>query len=178
MIIALDNGLDGAICAIAETDGSVINYTALPTIDRKDKREIDIVATREWIRDLNPQPDSQFVVEEPLHFAKTLASMRSMGISFGTLCGLIRLLGYEPYCMEVKEWQKPVLGRIKRGHSKVEALKLVRQIEPDETWLKNDRCRTPHDGIVDAFLLARYYRHLFYRPEPFLLASKRIVRDK
>lgn len=178
MIIAFDNGLDGAGCAISEVDGSVIDHIAMPILERKSKREVDIVAVREWLRDINTKPEDAIVIEEPLHFAKTLASMRSMSISFGRLDGLVRLMGMEPRCLEVKDWQKPVLGRIKKGHSKVEALKLARKLEPEEEWLKNKKCRSPHDGIVDAFIMARFHRHLFFTPEPFLLAENRIIHDK
>jgi hypothetical protein len=31
------------------------------------------------------------------------------------------------------------------------------ELAPDETWLATKRSSTPHDGMVDAFLIARYY---------------------
>ena len=31
-------------------------------------------------------------------------------------------------------------------------------LAPDECWLKNKRCSKPHDGMVDAFLIAQYIR--------------------
>ena len=162
MIVAFDNGIDGGICAISSVDGSLIAYTAMPVLERKDKREIDAVAVREWLRDLNIQNTDDIVIEEPLKHAKSSQAMRSMGISFGTLATISRLMGLEPYCVEVREWQRPMLGtKVPAGHTKSHALKRARQLEPDEDWLKNDRCRTPHDGIVDAFLIA-YYFWAFY----------------
>ena len=45
-----------------------------------------------------------------------------------------------------------------KGQTKQAALDKAQAMEPSENWLKNKRCRTPHDGIVDAFLIAHYYR--------------------
>lgn len=165
MIVGIDNGLDGGLCAISKQDASIIDYTAMPTFERKEKREIDVIAIREWLRDINIKKGHDIVIEEPLKHAKSSQAMRSMGISFGTLAALARLIGHEPYCMEVRDWHKPMLGRFKKGQSKIAALKKARQLEPDELWLKNDRCRTPHDGIIDAYLIAYFYWQKFITHE-------------
>lgn len=157
MIVAADNGIDGALCAISEIDGNIIAYFVMPTIERKGKREIDAVAVREWLRDLNIKTTDTIVIEEPLKHAKSSQAMRSMGISFGTLSTISRLIGLEPFCVEVRDWQRKMLGGFKAGYSKIAALKKARQLQPDELWLKNERCRSPHDGIIDAYLIAHYY---------------------
>jgi len=160
MIIGVDNGIDGGICAISDVDGSLISHTGMPNIERKGKREIDIVGVREWLRDISIKEDDTIVIEEPLKHAKSSQAMRSMGISFGYLCGMVRLMGMEPFCVEVREWQKRTLGRVPKGQTKVAALKIARQLEPEESWFRNDRCRSPHDGIIDAFLIAKdYFNH-------------------
>ena len=49
-----------------------------------------------------------------------------------------------------------MLGRVPKGRTKEVALNLANQLEPSENWLANKRCRTPHDGMIDAYLIARY----------------------
>jgi hypothetical protein len=41
--------------------------------------------------------------------------------------------------------------------TKVLALAKASELAPDETWLATKRSSTPHDGMVDAFLIARYF---------------------
>lgn len=137
----------------------------MPTMERKGKREVDIKAVREWLRNLNPQPDADIVIEEPLRHARSSQAVRSMAISFGRLAALSELMGYEPFCVEVREWQNAMLGKVPKGYTKVAALKVARTLEPDERWLKNNRCRSPHDGIIDAYLIARYCWQKFTQNE-------------
>ncbi len=58
--------------------------------------------------------------------------------------------------VSVHKWQKVMLGRVPKGRTKEVALKLANELEPSENWLANKRCRTPHDGMIDAYLIARY----------------------
>ena len=43
-------------------------------------------------------------------------------------------------------------------NTKAAALNVAKQIFPAETWLKSERCTKPHDGMIDAALLAEYGR--------------------
>ena len=53
---------------------------------------------------------------------------------------------------------KPLMksGFRPKGMTKKVALSKAEEIAPDECWIKNKRCKKPHDGMVDAFLIARY----------------------
>ncbi len=156
MIVGIDNGLDGGLCAIAKHDGSVIAKTAMPCQQRSKKREIDIRKVNEWILYLN----TPFVlaIEEPLAHAKSSQAVRSMAISFGKLLGMAECKGYEVARISVHKWQKVMLGHIPKGMTKRVALAAAQQLAPSENWLKNKRCKVPHDGMVDAFLIAQYYK--------------------
>lgn len=155
MVVGVDNGLDGALCAVAKFDQSVIAYSAMPTLTRNGKREVDTKAVHEWLQEFNTP--FTMVVEEPLKHARSSQAMRSMAISFGKLLGMAESHNYEVSCVQVHDWQKKMLGRLPKGKTKAAALALAKQLEPDEDWLANKRCRTPHDGIVDAYLIAKYY---------------------
>ncbi len=81
-----------------------------------------------------------------------------MAISFGKLLGMAECKDYEVARVSVHKWQKAMLGFIPKGKTKQVALETAQNLEPSENWLKNKRCRVPHDGLVDAFLIAHYYR--------------------
>ncbi len=156
MIVGVDNGLDGGLCAITQFDGGLIDRMAMPCRQQSKKREIDICKIHKWLSDLN----TPFVlaIEEPLAHAKSSQAVRSMAISFGKLLGMAECKDYEVARVSVHKWQKAMLGFIPKGKTKQVALETAQNLEPSENWLKNKRCRVPHDGLVDAFLIAHYYR--------------------
>jgi hypothetical protein len=156
VIVGVDNGLDGGLCAIAQLDGSLIDKTAMPCQQRSKKREVDIRKVNEWLLGFN----TPFVlaIEEPLAHAKSSQAVRSMAISFGKLLGMAECKGYTVARISVHKWQRKMLGFTPKGRTKQVALELAQNLEPSENWLKNKRCKVPHDGIVDAFLIAHYYR--------------------
>jgi hypothetical protein len=155
MIVGIDNGLQGGLCAISKFDGGIIDKCSMPTMQRSKKTEIDTVRIKKWLLDM----ETPFVlaVEEPLGFAKSSQAVRSMALSFGKLMGMAECCGFEANRISVHKWQKQMLGAVAKGKSKVFALGMAQELAPEENWLKNKRCRTPHDGMVDAFLIARYY---------------------
>lgn len=153
MIVGIDNGLDGGLCALSP-HGLIIDKIAMPTLQRSGKREVDTKAIYAWIRDLNTEP--LIAVEEPLKHAKSSQAMRSMGISFGKILGMCESHDWNVQPIQVADWQKNMLGRIPKSQTKIYALKKAQELAPDEDWRKNDRCTVPHDGIVDAFLIAQH----------------------
>ncbi len=155
MIVGIDNGLDGGLCAISAFTGDLIAKTAMPCQQRSKKREVDTRKVNEWLLDLN----TPFVlaIEEPLAHAKSSQAVRSMAISFGKLIGMAECKDYEVARVSVQKWQRKMLGFVPKGMTKIAALNTAERLAPEENWLKNKRCRTPHDGMIDAFLIARYF---------------------
>lgn len=155
MIVGIDNGLDGGLCAISAHNGSIIDKLPMPTYMNKKKREVNTRAIQSWILDLN----TPFVIaiEEPLKHARSSQAMRSMSISFGKIVGMAECKNFELARIEVKDWQTALLGKIPKGHTKIAALKVANKLAPDENWLATPRCTTPHDGMIDAFLIAKFY---------------------
>jgi len=166
VVVGVDNGTSGALVAVSGYDGSLISKLKMPTVSRKIStvktpiKEPDVGEIAEWIRSLN-SPTRVFLEEAPIH-AKSARSLRSQCICQGMLFGM--LLGMaskdvEAHSVGVREWQNHMLGKgIPRGHTKRFALELAQSIDPAEDWLATPRSTTPHDGIVDAFLIAQFAR--------------------
>ncbi len=156
MIIGIDNGLDGGLTAISRCTGAVVAKTVMPTHHRLGKREVSTRGVYEWVMSL--ESDFLMAIEEPLRHAKSSQAMRSMGISFGKLLGLAESRQWDVNCVSVHKWQRKMLGSVPRGKTKEAALHQADLLAPDECWQKSKRASKPHDGMVDAFLIARYIR--------------------
>ena len=154
MIVGIDNGLDGGLCAISKHSGSIIDKWAMPTLQRDGKREVDTFSVYTWILDLHTEP--LIAIEEPLKHAKSSQAMRSMAISFGKILGMCESFRIKVKPIQVMDWQKKMLGKVPKSQTKTFALRKAEELAPNEDWRKNNRCTVPHDGIVDAFLIARY----------------------
>ena len=155
-VVGIDNGLDGGLVAIDQFR-NVVEYRPMPTIQAK-KREIDFESVGSWVTQLDKKFDNVYVaLEEPLHAAGSSQSLRSMAISFGQLWACLHTLGFAVKRIEVGEWQTRMLPRGPKGTSKIRALTRAKTEWPEETWIP-PRCRTPHDGVVDAALIALYFQ--------------------
>ena len=156
MIIGVDNGsCSGAAVALDTTDGSIMGYTTLPQHRVHKKTELDIAGFCDWVIDLDETPEL-VAVEMPLSFARSSQAMRSMALCYGQLHGVCVGLQWPHRGIFVREWQKKMLGKFPKGTSKEAAFKAAQKLEPDELWLKSEYAKTPHDGIIDAYLIARY----------------------
>lgn len=157
--VGVDNGISGGLCVLCNWDCRVIEYYPMPVLSVGGKNEVDSVALTRLLRELHEQDTTMTVcVEEPLRHAKSSQAMRSMSISFGKTMGVCDALGLESYRIQVLDWQKAVLGkRIPKGKTKEFALAAAQKLWPKETWLASSRCKTPHDGIVDAALIAHHH---------------------
>ena len=157
VIVGIDNGISGGLCAVAAFDGAVLAYRAMPTKTEAGKSEVDVRALLDW---LEPYRNNIVVcIEEPLKHAKSSQAMRSMSISFGLILGACKAKRFEVRRVQVKEWQDAVLGkRLAKGMTKVAALAIANKLWASETWLATSRSKVPHDGIIDAALIAHYNR--------------------
>lgn len=158
VIVGVDNGISGGLCAVSAFDGAVLAYKAMPIKKTAKTPEVDIPALLDWLEPY--RKDMVVCVEEPLKHAKSSQAMRSMSISFGLILGACNAKRYEVQRVQVKEWQGAMLGkRLGKGMTKVVALSTANKLWPSEKWLATERSKTPHDGIVDAALIARHYRN-------------------
>lgn len=159
VIVGADNGLDGGLVALSEYTGHVLEKRPMPTRMFGKKREIDPHAVKEWLLSLNENPRKILLaIEEPLKHAKSSQAMRSMGISFGLLCSTGELSGLRTERVQVNDWQPVLLGRVPKGQTKAYALRKTTALWPYESWLASPRCTTPHDGMIDAALIAEFAR--------------------
>ena len=161
--IGIDPGLDGGIVCIR--DGSIMFKLAMPTIKckhegGKTKRELD----REGLKSLFQllPHGTRGAIEEPISAREqSVQSTITVGKNYGIL--LMALTSAKVKLLEVtsKDWHfhyDIVPHRKGAGKStKEQAFEVCSRLYPlDRDLRKSGRAHKPHDGIVDALLIADY----------------------
>lgn len=170
-ILAIDVGLTGALCHLSHSgaSGSVISLLPMPTRLRPSKtsqnqkkrakkvgkREIDVLAVRDWVREQHVSPETCLVIIEEPAGSQSASAGISLAGSFHALRALFELAGYSPIRIHAATWQRSLL-RCAAGDTKPAALRLAKQLWPEESFLATPRCRVPSDGAIDASLIGHW----------------------
>lgn len=169
-IIGIDNGLKGGIAFLSPKG---LKTFRMPTyVHVRSRRRVDAPAFLDLLADEIGDSKSRVVIEKPAG-SKNAAAARSMADSFARCetCFQIQRLPYEPiharkwqtkmFAGEKVEQQNPfadVLEEEFNENTKDIALRVALRIWPDHNWIATKRSRVPHDGMIDAALIAEYAR--------------------
>jgi hypothetical protein len=80
---------------------------------------------------------------------------------YGAIRGVLESCGIQHARIAPQTWQAALLGKVPKGGTKAAARAKAAQIWPDEQWLATTRSKKPHEGYVDAALIAEFYRRKF-----------------
>jgi len=128
----------------------------MPAKKWRSRNEVDIPIVKDWIYKLtwgNPH-DILFIIEEPNN-SRTPSIAYSVASSFHSLRGLFEAKGWEWLRVTPQSWQKAILGKVPKGETKKYALDKAKSTWSD-SFTKNARCKVPHEGLIDAALIALY----------------------
>lgn len=173
LIVGIDPGAKGAIVSITPAPKPIIVKWPIPSVCGR----VDFALIGETIERL-ASPVTHFYIEDVHAIFGTAAGST---FSFGFVCGAIRAFVIHTKCrytlVQPKAWQKEVYqgipeirkspirikrgkraGKITRGPVDTKAMSLMaaKRLFPDVDLLASERCKKPHDGIVDALLIAEY----------------------
>ena len=164
--VGIDNGLTGGLVAVNE--GNLVAQLALPV------RDGDLCAG-EFIRriqGLGYPYQLNIVIEEPGKFAPGVFALCSTWKIFGQMTGALTAHGYMYQTVAPRSWQSKILGKIPKGQTKQFALDCYVRIFDRQPPTKSDKSKKPHDGIVDASLIATYAeRYLCRNEETFSVSA-------
>jgi hypothetical protein len=169
MHIGIDNGLNGGIVALSDVERvsaegrylAPIAKIPMPTLKRKRKAK-------------GKGKPCVFHIEQCPRHSRDKSAMRVMAFTYGKIIGILEAAF--PYC-ELKRvrsgndtdgWQRALLPDMKPGQSKAEALKLAKQLWPEEDWRASERCEVSHDGMIDGALIAFFGRRKVIGGQTFL----------
>lgn len=162
--LGIDPGKDGAFVVLDER-GNVVQIDCMPTIGKEyDKVEMHRIVT---------QYDIHHAVLENVH-APQLGGRTSV-FEFGRGKGLLEMtlaILQIPHTQVVSRvWQKEMWQGItpqlkpdktkKTVDTKATSLLAAKRLFPAQDLRKSTKAKVPHDGIVDALLMAEYCRRKF-----------------
>lgn len=162
MYCGIDNGLDGGI-VLLDNVGGIYDALPMPTVKKGKGREVDVEKLDRLVSLITKSPVNRFVVEEASkHSAGTLA-LCSTWFTYGSILAVLRCNQARFETVRPQQWQKafwtrPKMAKGEKFDTKAAALHAAGRIWPSQDWTPTERARKPHDGMIDAALIAEYGR--------------------
>jgi crossover junction endodeoxyribonuclease RuvC len=156
---AFDVGKKGGL-AFLDKELKLVNMHIMPMIGK----EYDIQEIKNLLS--NPEYDILHIGIENVHAIQGRtgnSSNFSFGLGKGILMGMVSGLNIPYTLVNPKTWQKVAWeGVTKQSDNKKTSLVAAKRLFPEQSFLATERSRVPHDGIVDATLIA-YYINLKFK---------------
>jgi hypothetical protein len=160
IVIGADNGISGALVALSAHHGLVIDKTLMPTRQSGKSRECNGAEIVKWLHGFSFNRIA-VCLETPSKHSPGLLALCSMWDCYGAIRGVLESCGIQHARIAPQTWQAALLGKVPKGGTKAAARAKAAQIWPKEEWLATPRSKKPHEGYVDAALIAEYYRRKF-----------------
>lgn len=146
-ILGIDPGLSGGLCII-END-NIYDLRPMPIYELKNKKALHTANLKLIIN------EADIIIIEDVHAMpkQGVTSSFNFGKGFGIIQGICIGLGKEIKLISPMKWKKEMGVTSDKGTSIEKAL----QINPDINLMATPRSRKPHDGMAEAFLIAKYY---------------------
>lgn len=159
--LGFDNGLDGGIAAL-DRYSNLLAAFPMPTLQTGKGRDLDIREIETLIRQW-PIEKSTIVIEAASKHSPGKMALCSTWRSFGVLETLAVCTGRSYHIVAPRQWQRqfwsrPPLAAGKKFNTKAAARAAARRLWPHSNWLPSHRSKKPHDGMIDAALIAEYAR--------------------
>lgn len=173
IVIGVDPGMNGAIVAMDITNNKIHKHI-IPRISKN--APIDAHELADIFRHYHVMTCEKHVIIEEVH--AMFGSAAKSTFNFGFVCGQIRqcvvTLKMRYSMVQPKTWQKslhegiPIIKKLKKGNkketkdTKAMSLMVVKNLFPDIELRTPNKSggfyKNPHDGIVDALLIAEWGR--------------------
>jgi|SRR6056297_316491 len=176
--IGIDPGKNGFICIMNDLDGMIINgdnpditikeYYNIPIIGQ----EVDLNTMDSIFKNISMgvRFENYHCCIEDVHaiFGSSAKATFSFGWIVGVLEALLVAHGIPYTKVKPKEWQKEMwqgvpIQKKPNGRTDTKAMSLLaaKRLFPNEDLTATERSVKPHDGKIDALLLAEYCRRKF-----------------
>ena len=153
--IGIDPGLSGSISFIEKNE---IVTCVMPTISLGKKPVIDNLTLASIFSGYDPTECYAILEQQQPMPKQGVTSMFSIGYGFGALKQCLVDFGFPHEVVRAQTWQKEFGISGRKGNTKAQALQICQSLFPYLNLLATERSRKPHEGIVDAVLIAEYAR--------------------
>ena len=159
--IGIDNGLDGGVVVLSAS-GAIVRTEVMPVNKIGKGRMIDIT---ELARILNDYPVATVICEEASKHSPGKMALCSTWFTYGQIVAMLKLHLHRYQTITPQTWQRVfwTKSKVADGQSydtKSAALEAAKKLWPEQDWLASARSSKPHDGMVDAALIAEFGRRL------------------
>lgn len=148
-IMGIDPGMSGGLCVME--DHKIVKMWVMPVIgkeiDLKELRRIMLVYKIDWA----------FIELVHALFKSSAKATFKFGQVFGMTEAIVSSLDIPYNLVQPKKWQSVCHGGLDRKlKAKERSLIAASKRFPTIDFRKNERCKIPHDGLIDAALIAEY----------------------
>lgn len=159
--VGIDPGKDGGI--VARQKGEIIGKHTIPLIGPKKDRNVDFEMLADILKKYSEQ-NAKFAIEDvhSLYLSSAKANFQ-FGRIVGIKEGILATLKADLVKVQPKVWQKemwsgvPIVYKSRTSKdTKATSLLAANKRYPTEDFTPTKRSTKPHDGLVDAALLAEY----------------------
>jgi len=162
--VGIDVGAKGGM-ALLSVDGAVLHLRPMPSMCGKFNVALMLESLREIDEHarLHSKDGVRLAVMEHVGAfpGQGVSSMFSFGYNAGAIEGCVSALRWPYQLVRPQLWQKMMhVGIHSAVDPKVKSLMAAKRLFPKESFLATTRSSKPHDGIVDAILMAEYARRI------------------
>lgn len=150
-IIGIDPGLSGGLSALTP-DGLVLQV--MPVVSAGTRRQLDEQQIVQWLSTFAVKPTRVFIEAVHAMPKQGVTSMFTFGTGWGLVRGICAGLGLSYELIRPQEWQRELLS----GQAKGAEYLVASRLWPLADWRSSERAKNPHDGLVDAALIAEFGR--------------------
>jgi len=150
MIIGIDPGVSGGLVFFKDKDN--YEFYTMPEM-------YDVATFMNIIK--NKEKGIVYIEKSQSMPGQSSVAMFKYGMHTGWVIGILQSLGYEIVQVHPATWTKVMhagIGKVftGKGSGKRKSLEAVRKLFPNENFLITTRSTKPHDGFIDALLIAYY----------------------
>lgn len=160
--VGIDPGLDGAL-VVLDAGGAVVQQEPLPVISAgRGRRIYDVPGVVTLLSSIGDAEELFVTLEQALIFRGQGIASTAAGIGGMRLIeGVVATLGIRYQIVHPRTWQTGMLTGAATGDPKSAARVVAGRLWPRQSWLRTPACTKPHQGMIDAALLAEYSRRTF-----------------
>lgn len=162
-VVSIDPGSTGGIAVFDDEGSDLIELHTIPRV----KDNIDYNALSSLLKELIDSRTTVVLEEVHAVFGSSAKSTFAFGHINGFLLGVVVSIGQPYVLVQPKEWQKVIWtnqdkvykpGKAKKTtDTKATSLLAAKRLFPKTSFLATTKSSKPHDGLVDASLIGKWY---------------------
>ena len=142
MLLGIDPGKKGALCFMDELSGNIVSYGQMVPVHSFP----DLSCVKKcFIEKCQSRP------------GQSVQAMFNYGVHFGEILGFLAANKIPHVMVNPRRWQSKMLGKFPKSESKKAALNTAKRLWPSESFILQGS-KVPHNGVIDACLIAEYGR--------------------